>query len=79
MTRQIEIQGPEPFPIAAASLTEWHQAKDTDRADTYDRRFGITAEHPVSEWEVHHAEQLTSDRFEEVWETARQHITALPS
>ncbi|MDO0933818.1 hypothetical protein QQY66_19795 [Streptomyces sp. DG2A-72] len=62
VTRQIELEGPELTPIAAACLGE------------YDSRFGITAELPVSEWEGHDPEQLTFQEFEEIWETARRQI-----
>ncbi|MGW7460135.1 hypothetical protein [Streptomyces sp. NPDC054797] len=79
VTRQIELQGPELRPIAAASLDEWQHAHDTGRLVEYDDRFGITAELPVSEWEGHEPEQLTCDEFEEVWDAARRQIAARPS
>nr|WP_307680128.1 hypothetical protein [Streptomyces sp. V4I2] len=69
VTRQIEFQGPELTPIAAASLDEWQQAHDAGLLDEYDNRFGITAELPVPEWEGHDPEQLTPEEFEEVWDT----------
>ncbi|MFJ6076064.1 hypothetical protein ACIQFU_35400 [Streptomyces sp. NPDC093065] len=77
--RQVELEGPELTPIAAASLAEWQRARDASRLDAYDNRFGITAEQPVSEWEGHDPEQLTSDGFEEVWNSARRQIAARPS
>jgi hypothetical protein len=58
------------------SSTRWQQAHDADRIDEYDGRFGITAELPVSDWEGHDPEQLTSDEFEEVWGPARRQIAA---
>jgi hypothetical protein len=64
--RQVELEGPELTPIAAVSLAEWQRAHDAGRLDEYDSRFGITAELPVSEWEGHDPEQLTSEEFEEV-------------
>lgn len=76
VTRQIELQGPEMAPIAAASLAEWQRAYDAGRLDQYDSRFGITAELPVSEWEGHDPEQLTSEEFEEVWGPARRQIAS---
>ncbi|MFI7236937.1 hypothetical protein [Streptomyces cyaneofuscatus] len=76
--RQVELQGPEPTPIAAASLAEWQRAYDTGRLDEYDSRFGITAELPISEWEGHAPEQHTSEEFEEVWESARRQIASRP-
>lgn len=55
------------------------QAHDAGLLDEYDNRFGITAELPVSEWEGHDPEQLTSEEFEEVWDTARRQISARPA
>jgi hypothetical protein len=76
--RQIELQGPDLAPIAAASLDEWQQARDAGRLAQYESRFGITAELPVSEWEGHNPEHLTSAEFEEVWVLARQQIAFRP-
>ncbi|MFI9063845.1 hypothetical protein ACIGQE_18440 [Streptomyces sp. NPDC053429] len=64
VTRQVELEGPELTPIAAASLGEC------------DSRFGTTAESPVSEWEGYDAEHLTSVEFEDVWGSARRQIAA---
>ncbi|MEU4076008.1 hypothetical protein [Streptomyces venezuelae] len=79
VARQVELVGPELSPIAAASLAEWQQARDAGRLDEYDGRFGITAELPVSEWEGHDPEPLTSEEFEAVWGLARCEIAARPS
>ncbi|WP_407555715.1 hypothetical protein QOM21_18075 [Streptomyces sp. Pv4-95] len=79
VTRQLELEGPGRTPIAAASLAEWQRASDAGRLDECDSRFGITAELPVSEWEGHDPEQLTLEKFEEVWDTARRQIAARPS
>jgi hypothetical protein len=79
VTRQIELQGFELTPIAAASLNEWQQAHDAGRLGEYDNRFGITAELPVSEWEGHDPERLTSEEFEDVWGSARCQIRSRPS
>jgi hypothetical protein len=78
VTRQVELQGPELVPIAAASLDEWWKAQEPGRLDAYDHRFGITAEAPVSEWEGHEPEALTSEQFEEVWGPARRQIASRP-
>ncbi|MFH8572937.1 hypothetical protein [Streptomyces sp. NPDC017993] len=78
VTRQVELEGPELTPIAAASLSEWQRACDTGSLNEYDNRYGITAELPVSEWEGHAPEPLTSEEFEEVWNTARRQIAARP-
>lgn len=77
--RQVELEGPELIPIAAASLAEWLRARDAGRLGDYDSRFGITAELPVSEWEGHDPEQLTFEEFEDVWGPARQRIASRPS
>jgi hypothetical protein len=77
--RQVELEGAELTPIAAASLAEWQRAYDAGRLDEYDNRFGITAELPVSEWEGHDPEQLTSEQFEQIWESARRQIASRPS
>nr|WP_189492115.1 hypothetical protein [Streptomyces sp. San01] len=78
LIRQVELEGPELTPIAAASLAEWQRAYDAGCLDEYDNSFGITAELPISEWEGHDPEELTSDQFEEVWDTARRQIAARP-
>lgn len=78
VTRQIELQGPELTPIAAASLDEWQEAQAAGRLAEYENRFGLTADLPVSEWEGHDPEQLTFEGFEEVWDSARRQITARP-
>jgi hypothetical protein len=79
VTRQIELEGPELTPIAAASLEEWQRACEAGRPDEYGNRYGITAEPPVHEWEGHDPQPLTCGEFEEVWDTARRHIAARPS
>lgn len=76
VTRQVELQGSELAPIAAASLDEWQHAQQTDALAEYERKFGGTAELPVPQWEGHEPDQLTSQEFEEVWDTARQEIKA---
>ncbi|MEU2719987.1 hypothetical protein [Streptomyces smyrnaeus] len=78
VTRQVELEGPELIPVAAASLAEWHRARDAGHLDEYDSRFGITAELPVSEWEGHDPEQLTFEEFEEAWACARRQIMSRP-
>ncbi|MFJ6352895.1 hypothetical protein ACIQKB_26030 [Streptomyces sp. NPDC092046] len=76
--RQVELEGPELTPIAAASLAEWQRCYDAGRLDEYDGRYGTTAYLAVSEWEGHDPEQLTSEEFEEVWGRARRHIAGTP-
>ncbi|WP_326800290.1 hypothetical protein OG946_17640 [Streptomyces sp. NBC_01808] len=74
VTRQVELQGPMRVPIAAASLDERQQARDAGRLADYEKKYGLTAEPPVSEWEGHDPEPLTAEEFETVWATARRRI-----
>jgi hypothetical protein len=76
VTRQIELQGPEATPLAAASLDEWRRACDRGLMADYERTYGFTSELPVSEWEGHDPQPLTADEFEKVWAAARRQIEA---
>jgi hypothetical protein len=82
VTRQIELQGPELIPIAAASLAEWLEAQATGRLADYESEFGLTAQIPISEWQGHSPEALTPMAFEDAWVAARRDIvlrrTSLP-
>lgn len=78
VTRQVELQGPELAPLAAASLDEWQRARHAGSLAAYENKYGLTAEPPVSEWEGHTPEQLTSEEFEEVWGPARRQIASRP-
>ncbi|MCM1972543.1 hypothetical protein [Streptomyces sp. G1] len=64
VTRQVELQGAERRPVAAA--------RDTDP----DARYGFTADAPVSEWECYAPEALTAEQFENTWAAARHQLTA---
>jgi hypothetical protein len=79
VTRQAELKGPTLTPMAAASLDEGQRAQDAGLLADYDRKYGLTAELPVAEWEGHDPEPLTSDEFEKVWDSARQQIAARSS
>ena len=74
VTRQIELEGPEQVPLAAASLAEWSGAQATGRLGDYESVFGFTAQIPISEWEGHSPESLTATAFEHAWAAARQSI-----
>ncbi|MBL3671283.1 hypothetical protein JL475_36300 [Streptomyces sp. M2CJ-2] len=74
--RQVELQGSELAPITAASLEEWQRAQRAGGLAEYEKKFGVTAELPVSQWEDYEPDQLTSQEFEEVWDAARQEIAA---
>ncbi|MFF1651451.1 hypothetical protein [Streptomyces sp. NPDC058240] len=79
MTRQIELEGPELTPIAAACLEEWQRAYGAGCLDEYDRRYGVTAELLVSEREGHASEQLAFHELRETGDIARQQIAAQTS
>lgn len=64
VSRQVELHGPELRPVVAA--------RDTDS----DARYGTTAESPVTEWEGHVPEPLTTEEFESVWCSARRQLAA---
>ncbi len=74
VTRQVEVQGPQRVAIAAACLVEEQQAREAGRLAEYERRFGMTAQAPVSEWEGHDPQPLTRQEFEEAWDRARQQL-----
>ncbi|MFI6941288.1 hypothetical protein ACIBI4_18595 [Streptomyces sp. NPDC050418] len=63
--RQVELEGPDRRPVAAASA-------DEEDGATY----GFTAESPVTEWEGHDEEPLTAEEFEEIWAEARRRLGA---
>lgn len=74
ISRQVELQGPERKPIAAASLTEWRQAQQAGRLREYEANYGLTADQPITTWEGWHPEFLSQAEFESVWEQARRTI-----
>lgn len=76
VTRQVELQGSELAPIAAASLDESRHAQQAGALAAYERKFGVTAQLPVPQWEGHEPEYLTLHGFEEVWDAARREIRA---
>ncbi|MFE4052961.1 hypothetical protein [Streptomyces sp. YIM B13518] len=76
VTRQVELHGSEPAPIVAASLEERQRAQQPGDLAEYEKKYGVTAELPVSQWENYEPDQVTSQEFEEVWDAARREITA---
>ncbi|WP_316783992.1 hypothetical protein [Streptomyces sasae] len=76
VTRQVELHGSELAPIVAASPEEWQGAQQAGDLAEYEKKYGVTAELPVSQWENYEPDQLTSQEFEEVWDAARREITA---
>lgn len=75
VTRQIELHGPERTPLTAASLDEWQRAQEAGGLAEYEKKYGVTAELPVSRWEGYEPEPLTSQEFEEAWDVSRRQIT----
>ncbi|GAA4102921.1 hypothetical protein [Nonomuraea soli] len=75
VTRQIEFQGPEQRPLAAASLTEWQAAFESGKFGSYEATYGRTAELPVHEWEGHDPQPLTLIEFDDAWAKARRILT----
>jgi hypothetical protein len=74
VTRQIELQGPDRIPIAAASLSEWFTELDAGRIQQYQARFGGLADKPIPAEEISDYESVPPDAFEELWHTARHHL-----
>jgi hypothetical protein len=72
VTRQAELKGPTLTPLAAASLDEWHGHRMPASWPTTTGSTDSPRNCPVSEWEGHDPEPLTSDDFEKVWDSARQ-------
>jgi hypothetical protein len=75
VARQIELQGSDGRPIAAASLTEWQAAVDSGDVGRYEAIYGRTADQPVQEWEGHNPQPLTLADFEDAWTRARHSLT----
>ncbi|MFC4052868.1 hypothetical protein ACFOY4_24535 [Actinomadura syzygii] len=76
VTRQVELQGIDRTPIAAASLAEALQAREGGTYAAYAATYGETAGLPVSQWEGHNPMPLTKAEFEDIWTTARQILEA---
>lgn len=74
VTRQIELQGPDRTPIAAASSSEWFTELDAGRIQQYEARFGGVADKPIAAEEIDHYEPVAAGAFEQLWETARGHL-----
>jgi len=74
VTRQIELQGPDMTPIAAASLSEWFTELDAGRIQRYQARFSVVAEQPVTADEIDDREPVPAGASEQLWQTARSHL-----
>jgi hypothetical protein len=72
--RQVELEGPERVPIAAAALSEWPEEGPgaTEKRNAYVARYGSCGDKPMpSDWP---AEDLSPAEFEEVWRHARSYL-----
>ncbi|MCX4649582.1 MULTISPECIES: hypothetical protein [unclassified Streptomyces] len=79
ITRKTLLELPDPQPLApSAPQLPDHTAYQQIMAD-FVAADATTAELPVSEWEGHDPEQLTSEEFEEVRGSARRQIASRPS
>ena len=74
VTRQIELQGRDRIPIAAASSSEWLTEQQAGRIQQYLTRFGGVADKPIPPDEINDYEPLPEDAFEQVWQAARRHL-----
>jgi hypothetical protein len=75
VVRQVELEGPDRIPIAAASLAEWPDA-DTEGIEAvrrYQAKYGGLADQPISEWEAGFPrEDIDATEFERIWLDARK-------
>ena len=74
ISRQVEVHGTDRKPIAAASLTEWRQAQHAGQLREYEKRYGRTADQPITTWDGWDPEDLTEAEFDRIWEEARRAI-----
>jgi hypothetical protein len=71
VTRHVELAGSERRPCVAASLVEWMLELEAGTIQSYQARYGVLAEKPVTEWEDFPHVNLSRDDFEAVWRSAR--------
>jgi len=74
VTRQIELQGPERTPIAAAQLDEWRHAWQEGSVRDYESRYGRCADQPLTTWRCPQPVTLTRLEYDKIWQEARQAI-----
>lgn len=72
--RQVELQGTDQRPRAAASLEEWFRELDAGRIQQYQSTYGALADQPIGDEELDEYEPLDSAEFERIWRTARDHL-----
>ena len=71
VTRQVELQGPNRVPIAAASLSEWFRELDAGGIQQYQARFGGVADKPITVDQLEDYEAIPVAAFEQLWREAR--------
>ncbi len=72
--RQVELQGPQRIPQAAASLAEWPDADSEGVAavQRYETRYGALADQPIGSWDPDFPhESISADTFQDIWSLAR--------
>ncbi|MCX4553107.1 hypothetical protein [Streptomyces sp. NBC_01500] len=78
--RQVDLQGPQRRPVAAASLTEVIEVRDhADLAamTTYERTYGVLAEGSLHGWQDFDGPtEITEHEFESTWAAARETLDA---
>ncbi|WP_405683704.1 hypothetical protein OG204_01060 [Streptomyces sp. NBC_01387] len=78
--RQVDLQGPQRRPVAAASLTEVIEVRDhADLAamTTYERTYGVLAEGSLYGWQDFDGPtEITEHEFESTWAAARETLDA---
>ncbi|MEU8147961.1 hypothetical protein [Nonomuraea sp. NPDC048901] len=76
--RQIDLQGPDQCPTAAAALDEVFRLRDQHglaELQAYEHRFGVLAEGSLEGWQdADQAAEITRQEFEAIWIQARQHL-----
>lgn len=72
--RQVELQGADRTPCAAASLEEWFRELDAGRIQQYQATYGALADQPIGIEELPEYEPLDSAEFERIWRTARDYL-----
>ena len=72
--RQVELEGSERLPRAAAALAEWPDA-DADglpAVRAYEASYGGLADQPITSWDPDFPhEEITAEVFEDIWSMAR--------
>ncbi|MEV5011966.1 hypothetical protein [Streptomyces sp. NPDC055692] len=71
VTRQVELHGSELAPIVAASLEEWQRAQQAGDLAEYEKKYGVTAELPVSQWE-----NYEPDAWKSLWVSTPRRISS---